>query len=95
MDLHVGESWLGFKVSMVLMVIVRGKRPVSGRIALTILPASAPPILTPATPGDREGKTARFEPDPPHDLARVGAADPHAGHLLKGGRCHATDVPER
>jgi hypothetical protein len=49
MDLHVGESWLGFKVSMVLMVIVRGKRPVSGRIALTILPASAPPILTPAT----------------------------------------------
>jgi hypothetical protein len=32
------------------------------------------------THGDREGETARFEPDPAHDLARVDAADPHARH---------------
>jgi hypothetical protein len=61
------------------MVIVRGKRPVSSRIPLTILHAPTPPILMPAPHGDREGETARFEPDPPHDLARVDAADdpPH------------------
>jgi hypothetical protein len=32
------------------------------------------PILTPVQRGDREGETACFEPDPPHDLAGVGAA---------------------
>jgi hypothetical protein len=57
------------------MVIVRRKRPVSSRILLTILRASAPPTRTPVRHGDREEETARFEPDPPHDLARAGALD--------------------
>jgi hypothetical protein len=59
-------------------VIVRGIRPETGRIRLTITKTERRRDSTHDLTGDREGNPARNRPHPPHDHQDRAAAGQHA-----------------